>query len=163
MSERERHSIYAAVAAILHLGNIQFEDNPDDVRGGCRLASQSTAALNIASSLIGVDPEELQHAMLSRVMQPSKGGIKGTVIMVPLKVTIILFTWLNGKKYSSWYRNIMFISIYFDWRLNNSRPMINNFSTFRKLKVGRKLILFYSFFLTTFLSKICYLVFCFEL
>jgi len=86
MSESERLSVYSAVAAILHLGNIQFEDNPDDVRGGCRLASQSSGALKIASSLIGVDPEELQHAMLSRVMQPSKGGIKGTVIMVPLKV-----------------------------------------------------------------------------
>ena len=95
MSERERLSIYAAVAAILHLGNIQFEENPDDARGGCRLASQSASALQIASSLIGVDPEELQHAMLSRVMQPSKGGIKGTVIMVPLKVIFILITRLN--------------------------------------------------------------------
>lgn len=90
MSESERLSVYSAVAAILHLGNIQFEDNPDDVRGGCRLASQSSGALKIASSLIGVDPEELQHAMLSRVMQPSKGGIKGTVIMVPLKVIMVL-------------------------------------------------------------------------
>jgi myosin heavy subunit len=24
------------VAAVLHLGNISFEDDPDDQRGGCR-------------------------------------------------------------------------------------------------------------------------------
>lgn len=30
---------------------------------------------------MGVDPVELSQALLSRVMQTSKGGLKGTVIM----------------------------------------------------------------------------------
>jgi myosin-6 len=87
MSESEKLAIYAAVAAVLHLGNVVFEENPDDVRGGCQLARSSLVALKNASALIGVDPEELHQALLTRVMQPSKGGIKGTVIMVPLKVS----------------------------------------------------------------------------
>ena len=90
MSDDEKLAIYSAVAAILHLGNITFEDNAEDARGGCQLAKSSHEALRNASALIGVDPEELHHALLSRVMQPSKGGIKGTVIMVPLKVFKIL-------------------------------------------------------------------------
>ena len=91
MSEKERLSVYSAVAAILHLGNIKFQDNQEDVRGGCQLTNSSITALKIASDLMGIDPEELQHALLSRVMQPSKGGIKGTVIMVPLKANKMLF------------------------------------------------------------------------
>lgn len=29
----DRLAIYTAVAAVLHLGNVSFEDNPDDVKG----------------------------------------------------------------------------------------------------------------------------------
>lgn len=89
ITTEEKHAIYSAVAAILHLGNITFEENAEDARGGCQMAKSSTSALRNASALIGVDPEELHHALLSRVMQPSKGGVKGTVIMVPLKVFYI--------------------------------------------------------------------------
>lgn len=32
----DRLAIYTVVATVLHLGNIQFEDDPDDQRGGCR-------------------------------------------------------------------------------------------------------------------------------
>ena len=90
MSDDEKLDIYSAVAAILHLGNITFEDNVEDAKGGCQMTKSSHQALRIASTLIGVDPEELHHALLSRVMQPSKGGIKGTVIMVPLKVLMMM-------------------------------------------------------------------------
>lgn len=89
MSDAEKLDIYSAVAAILHLGNITFEDNVEDAKGGCQMTKSSHQALRTASTLIGVDPEELHHALLSRVMQPSKGGIKGTVIMVPLKVCFL--------------------------------------------------------------------------
>ncbi|KAF2360204.1 Myosin N-terminal SH3-like [Trinorchestia longiramus] len=83
---QERLSIYTTVAAVLHLGNIQFEDNPDDAKGGCRVCPSSTEALRICAGLLGVDPGHLNQALLSRVMQTSKGGLKGTVIMVPLKI-----------------------------------------------------------------------------
>jgi len=32
LSESERLSIYTTIAAVLHLGNIDFEDDPDDNR-----------------------------------------------------------------------------------------------------------------------------------
>lgn len=86
LNEAMRNDIYSLVAAVLHLGNITFEDNPEDTRGGCRVTQESEKSLNIAAKLIGCDPFELRQAMTSRVMQSKGGGVKGTVIMVPLKV-----------------------------------------------------------------------------
>lgn len=81
LSESERLQIYTMVAAVLHLGNIEFEENPEDTRGGCRVAKSKEKSLVIASKLLGIDPSELTQALESRVMQSSRGGMKGTVIM----------------------------------------------------------------------------------
>ncbi|XP_066252455.1 myosin heavy chain 95F isoform X2 [Euwallacea similis] len=86
MSESERFQVYSTVAAVLHLGNIEFEENPEDTRGGCRVAKGGEKPLMTASKLLEIDPEELRQALVSRVMQSARGGLKGTVIMVPLKL-----------------------------------------------------------------------------
>jgi len=87
MCEEERLSVYTTIAAVLHLGNVDFEDDPDDNRGGCRVTAKSETSLVFTSSLIGVDPDELRRSLTFRVMQTNnKGNTKGTVIMVPLKV-----------------------------------------------------------------------------
>ncbi|CAH1962799.1 unnamed protein product [Acanthoscelides obtectus] len=86
LTDSERLQIYATVAAVLHLGNVAFEDNPDDSRGGCRMIPSKDRSLLTASKLLEIDPSELKQALVSRVMQSSRGGMKGTVIMVPLKV-----------------------------------------------------------------------------
>lgn len=81
LTESTKFEIYALVAAVLHLGNITFEENPEDVRGGCQVSKTSEQTLAITSKLIGVDSFELRQALVSRVMQSKGGGIKGTVIM----------------------------------------------------------------------------------
>ena len=81
LQEAERMSIYSVVAAVLHLGNISFEDNPEDTKGGCRLGPSSERPLALAAGLIGADKDELRQALVSKVMQTSRGGLKGTVIM----------------------------------------------------------------------------------
>ncbi|XP_076642841.1 myosin heavy chain 95F jaguar isoform X2 [Halictus rubicundus] len=86
LTEVERMEIYTMVAAVLHLGNVMFEDNPEDTKGGSRICTSSEKAVFMTAKLLGVDPEELRQALVSKVMQTSRGGIKGTVIMVPLKV-----------------------------------------------------------------------------
>lgn len=86
LNDKDRFEIYKTVAAVLHLGNIEFEDNPDDKRGGCRVVPAREKSLNIASKLLEIDPLDLRQALESRVMQSARGGFKGTVIMVPLKV-----------------------------------------------------------------------------
>lgn len=86
LSETQRMEIYGLVSAVLHLGNIDFEENPNDARGGCQLTAASEKALTTTAKLLGVDPFELKQALVSRVMLSKGGGIKGTVIMVPLKI-----------------------------------------------------------------------------
>ncbi|XP_035208221.1 unconventional myosin-VI-like [Stegodyphus dumicola] len=86
LADSDRVNIYTVVAAVLHLGNITFEDNPDDCKGGCRLSPGTVDVLHTVSSLLGVDSQYLRQSLLSRVMQTSKGGAKGTIYMVPLKV-----------------------------------------------------------------------------
>jgi len=81
LTDAERMEIYTMVAAVLHLGNITFEDNPEDTKGGCRITVGSEKAVIISAKLLSVDPEELRQALVSKVMQTSRGGIKGTVIM----------------------------------------------------------------------------------
>ncbi|KAL5282800.1 MYO6 family protein [Megaselia abdita] len=86
LSGNDKFAIYALVAAVLHLGNISFEDMPDDVRGGCQVSDSSEKSLKLSAQLLGLDDFELRQALVSRVMQSKGGGIKGTVIMVPLKI-----------------------------------------------------------------------------
>jgi myosin-6 len=82
MSEAERLSVYTTIATVLHLGNIDFEDDPDDNRGGCRITDASEGSLQTTAELMGLDADELRRALTARVMQAAKGGFKGTVIMV---------------------------------------------------------------------------------
>lgn len=72
--------MYNVVAAVLHLGNITFEEDAG-ARGGCGVSPNSEPALATAARLLGVDPGELRMALVSRLMQSSRGGIKGTAIM----------------------------------------------------------------------------------
>lgn len=81
LSEVQKLEIYSLVAACLHLGNIAFEEIPDDARGGCQVSDSSEKSLTITCRLLGVDPDELRQALVSRVMQSKGGGFKGTVIM----------------------------------------------------------------------------------
>lgn len=81
LNDVSKFEIYSLVAAVLHLGNITFEEIPDDVRGGCEVSDSSEKSLSITCRLLGVDPSELRQALVSRVMQSKGGGIKGTVIM----------------------------------------------------------------------------------
>lgn len=81
LSNEQKFIIYSTVAAVLHLGNILFEDNPEDSKGGCRVAPSSEKSLKICAKLLGIDDVELCEALVSRVMQSARGGVKGTVIM----------------------------------------------------------------------------------
>lgn len=92
----EKMNIYLTVAAVLHIGNIEFEEDPDSSKGGCKVGSggggggvsrPGPKSIQIVAQMLGLDADELEKALISRVMQAHRGGKLGTVIMVPLKVT----------------------------------------------------------------------------
>ncbi|KAL1122308.1 hypothetical protein AAG570_003713 [Ranatra chinensis] len=86
LTSHEKLEIYSMVAAVLHLGNVSFEENTEGTKGGSKVNSSSEASLTMAASLLSVDVSELRQALVNKVMMTNRGGPKGTVIMVPLKV-----------------------------------------------------------------------------
>ncbi|XP_046550361.1 LOW QUALITY PROTEIN: unconventional myosin-VI-like [Haliotis rubra] len=86
ITDADKNNIFRLVAAVLHLGNITFEDNQEDTKGGCVVEKPTEKSLLIAAHLLEVDKEELKDALTSRVMQATRGGTKGTAIKVPLKM-----------------------------------------------------------------------------
>ncbi|XP_055307856.1 myosin heavy chain 95F-like [Sitodiplosis mosellana] len=86
MSQATKFDIYALIAGVLHLGNISFEENPEDAGGGCQVSKSSEHSILITSKLLGVDSFELRQALVSRAMQSKRGDNKAAVIMVPLKI-----------------------------------------------------------------------------
>lgn len=81
MSQATKFDIYALIAGALHLGNISFEENPEDAGGGCQVSKSSEHSILITSELLGVDSFELRQALVSRAMQSERGDNKAAVIM----------------------------------------------------------------------------------
>ena len=69
MTDGELNDVFTTIASVLHLGNISFEDDPDDNRGGCRVQETSEPSLLMTAKLMGLDPDELRRALTARVMQ----------------------------------------------------------------------------------------------
>jgi myosin VI len=91
LSNKERCDIYTIVAAVLHLGNIEFEENTESTKGGCKVTEQTECSLSVVAKLLSVDVDELRQALITKVMMTNRGGLKGTVIMYE-KILIILLT-----------------------------------------------------------------------
>uniref|UniRef100_A0A158Q8J4 Myosin motor domain-containing protein n=1 Tax=Elaeophora elaphi TaxID=1147741 RepID=A0A158Q8J4_9BILA len=82
---QELNTLFDIVAAILHLGDIHFVENLEGAKDGCVIEPSSKASLHSAASLLGLDDYELKNGFTTRIMQPAKGGVKGTIIRIPLK------------------------------------------------------------------------------
>ncbi|OCT58464.1 hypothetical protein XELAEV_18002136mg [Xenopus laevis] len=85
LDDTEKLDLFRVVAGVLHLGNIDFEE-AGSTSGGCTLKKKTSESLQCCAKLLGLDQEDLQVSLTSRVMLTTAGGTKGTVIKVPLKV-----------------------------------------------------------------------------
>ncbi|XP_067097432.1 unconventional myosin-VI-like isoform X6 [Osmerus mordax] len=85
LDDTEKLDLFRVVAGVLHLGNIDFEET-GSTSGGCTLKKQSGQPLEHCAELLGLDEDDLQVSLTTRVMLTTAGGAKGTVIKVPLKV-----------------------------------------------------------------------------
>uniref|UniRef100_A0A8R1YPX8 Myosin motor domain-containing protein n=1 Tax=Pristionchus pacificus TaxID=54126 RepID=A0A8R1YPX8_PRIPA len=116
--------VVSILAGILHLGNIKFIDDTADMKGGCKVDPSTECHLSHASSLLGVESNELRTSLVCRIMQPTKGGVRGTLIRVALK---------PGEAVVG--RDGLAKAIYsrlFDWivsKINNSIPLEDNKET----------------------------------
>ncbi|XP_034715114.1 myosin VIb isoform X3 [Etheostoma cragini] len=85
LDDTEKLDLFRVVAGVLHLGNIDFEETGSS-SGGCVLKNQSGQTLEYCANLLGLDQDDLRVSLTTRVMLTTAGGVKGTVIKVPLKV-----------------------------------------------------------------------------
>ena len=72
MSDGERLSVFTTIAAVLHLGNVDFEDDPDDNRGGCRVKESSEKSLAFTAKLMGLDPGTIKNSTYLGINNPSQ-------------------------------------------------------------------------------------------
>lgn len=81
LSSQEKLNIYSTVAAVLHLGNVNFEDDPESTKGGCKITSATEQSLVITSEMLGLEPRDLRNALITRIlMTKTTSSGKGTVI-----------------------------------------------------------------------------------
>lgn len=64
-SEESREDIFATIAAILHLGNVEFEGGKEGEKDSSKLHVDTMESMNKACSLLGVQPEALGKALTS--------------------------------------------------------------------------------------------------
>lgn len=85
LNEQEIMFVWSTIAGVLHLGNVEFDDIIDDSKGGCKIAKNSEDAVMQSAALLGLQAIELKLGLCARIMQTTKGGLRGTLIRVPLK------------------------------------------------------------------------------
>uniref|UniRef100_UPI00398E6FC2 myosin VIa isoform X2 n=1 Tax=Pristiophorus japonicus TaxID=55135 RepID=UPI00398E6FC2 len=85
LGDMEKLDLFRVVAGVLHLGNVDFEE-AGSTSGGCVLKNKSSQSLDHCAELLGLDGDDLRVSLTTRVMLTTAGGVKGTVIKVPLKV-----------------------------------------------------------------------------
>ena len=73
LSEEDQKVIFSVVAAVLHLGNIDFEESVNDDDSGlhsdsAEVTEDSLTSLSVACSLLSLDKNEVLKAMLSRLI-----------------------------------------------------------------------------------------------
>uniref|UniRef100_A0A915Q8B6 Uncharacterized protein n=1 Tax=Setaria digitata TaxID=48799 RepID=A0A915Q8B6_9BILA len=85
VSAENRDGVLEIIAAILHLGNVEFMDETTSFRTGCMLKQESDPYLANAAELLGIEAADLRNHLVTRLMQPTRGGIKGTLYTVPLR------------------------------------------------------------------------------
>lgn len=68
LSSQDKINIYSTVASVLHLGNIDFEDDPESTKGGCKISSSTEQSLIITSEMLGLDKRDLRNALITRIL-----------------------------------------------------------------------------------------------
>jgi myosin-6 len=81
LGKQDKFDIYNTVAAVLHLGNINFEDDPESTKGGCKITATTEQSLIITAEMLGIDQRDLRNALITRIlMTKTTSSGKGTVI-----------------------------------------------------------------------------------
>jgi myosin heavy subunit len=80
LSFLQQKNVFSIVAAVLHLGNIQFEENGDDDNhhegDHAKIKEESAGSLKTACELLGIDEAKLSEALLTKSLNVNGKTIK---------------------------------------------------------------------------------------
>lgn len=82
-------NIYNTLASILHLDNINFEDDPQSTQNECKIISTNEQTLIITAKMLHVDVHDLRNVVLTRISM-----IDNTVIASVNYIKICVFLFL---------------------------------------------------------------------
>jgi myosin-6 len=68
ISQQDKLHIYNILAGILHLGNINFEDDHESTQNGCKIIPTSEQVLIITAQMLHVDLHDLRNVLLTRIL-----------------------------------------------------------------------------------------------
>lgn len=74
LATQDKINIYSTVAAVLHLGNINFEDDPESTKGGCQVIASTEQSLTITAEMLGLDVRDLRNALITRILMTKTTG-----------------------------------------------------------------------------------------
>ena len=101
ISELEREDVFRVVSGVLHLGNINFVQSPEDEDASV-VAPDAKQSLEDAAAVLKVDKDRLEKALISRQIVTADGAI-----LKPLSV--------SDAKYNRDSLAKMLYSRLFDW------------------------------------------------
>jgi myosin heavy subunit len=78
VGDAEQEALFAMVAAVLHLGNVQFEEKTNHDDNGAQITDASMPSLIKACELLGLDPEKVSQAILTKRFTVNGKVIKKT-------------------------------------------------------------------------------------
>lgn len=64
IANNEKMKLFETLAGILHLGNVNFEEDME----GCKISNRSEESLELAASLLYIDISELRKVLISKVI-----------------------------------------------------------------------------------------------
>lgn len=78
LSEEEQTGVFSIAAAVLHLGNISFEENLDDETNSesAKIKEDSMTSLQKACKLLGLDESDVKEAILTKALNVNGKIIK---------------------------------------------------------------------------------------
>ncbi|KAI3634227.1 hypothetical protein MIR68_007831 [Amoeboaphelidium protococcarum] len=90
LSDVEQRSLFECVAAVLHLGNVQYDVlNTDGGQAEVVISDeQSKQALNLCAEILGVEGQVLQTALMKRVVKDAKKSGQDMVVSLSLQQCI---------------------------------------------------------------------------
>lgn len=90
LNDETRNNIYGLIAAILHLGNISYKEKNEGHSDGCEIAESSRNSVLITADLFGVDPIQLEEALLNREIRTNKETLRQVCFVLQLHSDLLI-------------------------------------------------------------------------